>query len=195
MFSPSTIFVPCLFITMNHNEHDCVSNHQPHDCLRNRLFRRISRTSKLRATSLCAGNSPVTCEFPTQRPVTRIIFPFEGVIVGLVVWSLPASAYQCLIMWTASFIWIYIYIYIYILYYSIFQPPRMLMPYIHIHTFKLQHRRRFQKTKWLTSNDRIRARTLLYTKIRIRVATYPQIITDLTKKVYKGNSNISAKRW
>ena len=47
---------------------DGVSNHQPHNCLLNRLFRRISKkTSKLRVTGLCAGNSPVTGEFPAQR--------------------------------------------------------------------------------------------------------------------------------
>ena len=51
-----------------HNEGDGVSNHQPHDCLLNRLFRRRSKkTSKLRATGLCDGNSSVTDEFPAQR--------------------------------------------------------------------------------------------------------------------------------
>ena len=96
-----------------HNGNDGVSNHQPQDCLLNRLFRRRSKkTSKLRVTGLCAGNSqifwqhrffnmleaklkliipwwrhqmetfstllafcagnsPVTGEFPAQRPVTR----------------------------------------------------------------------------------------------------------------------------
>ena len=55
-------------IKWRHNERDGVSNHQPHDCLLNRLFRRRSKkTSKLRVTGLCAGNSPVTCEFPAQR--------------------------------------------------------------------------------------------------------------------------------
>ena len=50
-----------------HNELNDVSNHQPHDCLHNRLFRRrLKKTSKLRATGLCAGNSPVTGEFPAQ---------------------------------------------------------------------------------------------------------------------------------
>ena len=45
-----------------------VSNHQPHDCLFKRLFgRRSKNTSKLRVTGLCAGNSPVTGEFPAQR--------------------------------------------------------------------------------------------------------------------------------
>ena len=51
-----------------HNGHDCVSNHQPHDCLLNRLFRRrLKKTSKLRITGPCAGNSPLTGEFPAQR--------------------------------------------------------------------------------------------------------------------------------
>ena len=50
-----------------HNGRDSVPNHQPHDCLLNRLFRRISeKTSKLRVTGLCAGNSPRIGEFPAQ---------------------------------------------------------------------------------------------------------------------------------
>ena len=50
-----------------HNGRDSVSNHQPHDCLLNRLFRRRSKkTSKLRVTGLCAGNSPGRSEFPAQ---------------------------------------------------------------------------------------------------------------------------------
>ena len=49
------------------NGRDGVSNHQPYDCLLNRLFRRRSqKTSKLRVTGLCAGNSPVTGEFSAQ---------------------------------------------------------------------------------------------------------------------------------
>ena len=50
-----------------HNGHDGISNHQPLDCLLNRLFRcRSKKTSKLRVTGLCAGNSPVTSEFRAQ---------------------------------------------------------------------------------------------------------------------------------
>ena len=50
-----------------HNKHDGVSNHQPHHCLLNRLFRRRSnKTSKLRVTGFCVGNSPGTGEFPAQ---------------------------------------------------------------------------------------------------------------------------------
>ena len=51
-----------------HNELTGVSNHQPHDWLLNRLFtRRSKKTSKLRVTGLCVGNSPVTGEFPAQK--------------------------------------------------------------------------------------------------------------------------------
>ena len=50
-----------------HNGRDSVSHHQPHDCLLNRLFRRRSKkTSKLRVTGLCVGNSTGTGEFPAQ---------------------------------------------------------------------------------------------------------------------------------
>ena len=50
-----------------HNGLDGVSNHQPHHCLLSRLFgRRSKKTSKLRVTGLCAGNSPGTGEFPAQ---------------------------------------------------------------------------------------------------------------------------------
>ena len=52
---------------LRHNGRDSVSNHQPHNCLLNRLFRRRSKkTSKLRVTGLCVGNSPGTGEFPAQ---------------------------------------------------------------------------------------------------------------------------------
>ena len=57
-----------LTLQLRHNELGGVSNHQPNDCLLNRLFRRWSKkTSKLRITGLCEGNSPVTGEFPPQR--------------------------------------------------------------------------------------------------------------------------------
>ena len=67
-----------------HNDHDSVSNHQPHDCLLNRLFRRRSKkTSKLRVTGLCAGNSPGPVNSPHKGPVTREKFPFDDVIMWL----------------------------------------------------------------------------------------------------------------
>ena len=65
-----------------HNGRDGVSNHQPHDCLLNRLFRRRSKkTSKLRVTGLCEGNSPGN--YPHKWPVTRKIFPFHDVIMNI----------------------------------------------------------------------------------------------------------------
>ena len=49
-----------------------------------RLFGRTSKkTSKLRVTGLCAGNSPIIGEFPAQGPVTRKMFPFDDVIMML----------------------------------------------------------------------------------------------------------------
>ena len=51
-----------------HYERDGVSNHQPRVCLLSRLLRhRSKKTSQLRVTGLCAGNSPLTGEFPAQR--------------------------------------------------------------------------------------------------------------------------------
>ena len=50
-----------LSLLWRHNERDGVSNHQPHDGLLNLLFRhRSKKTSKLRVTGLCKGNSSVT---------------------------------------------------------------------------------------------------------------------------------------
>ena len=50
-----------------HKRRDGVSNYQARHCLLNRLFgRRSKKTSKLRVTGLCAGNSPGTGEFPAQ---------------------------------------------------------------------------------------------------------------------------------
>ena len=61
------IFSRAALLQWRHNGHDSVSNHQPHDCLLNRLFRhRSKKTSKLRVTGICAGNSPGTGEFPAQ---------------------------------------------------------------------------------------------------------------------------------
>ena len=65
-----------------HNDHDGVSNHQPHGCLLNRLFRRRSKkTSMLRVTGLCVGNSPGPVNSPHKGPITRKMFPFDDVIM------------------------------------------------------------------------------------------------------------------
>ena len=76
-----------------HNDYDGVSNHQPHGCLLNRLFRRRSKkTSKLRVTGLCVGNSPGPVNSPHKGPVTRKMFPFDDVIM-VIVWLLVASGF------------------------------------------------------------------------------------------------------
>ena len=52
----------------HHNERNGISNHQLFDGVLHRLFRRRSqKTSKLRVTGICEGNSSVTGEFPSQR--------------------------------------------------------------------------------------------------------------------------------
>ena len=73
---------PAKSLWWRHNDHDSVSNHQPHECLLNRLFRRRSKkTSKLRVTGLCVGNSPGPVNSPHKGPVTRKMFPFDDVIM------------------------------------------------------------------------------------------------------------------
>ena len=65
-----------------HNDHDGISNHQPHGCLLNHSFRcRSKKTSKLRFTGLCAGNSPGPVNSPHKGPVTRKMFTFDDVIM------------------------------------------------------------------------------------------------------------------
>ena len=60
-------YIGCTPLNWRHNGHDGVSNHQPHDCLLDRLSgRRSKKTSKLRVTRLCAGNSLLTGEFSAQ---------------------------------------------------------------------------------------------------------------------------------
>ena len=71
-----------------HNDHDGVSNHQPHSCLLNRLLRRRSKkTSKLRVTGLCVGNSPGPVNSPHKGPVTRKMFLFDDVIMQISSWQ------------------------------------------------------------------------------------------------------------
>ena len=63
----------------HHNGRDGISNHQHHDCLINRISRRRSKkTSNLRVTGLCEGNSPVSGEFAHKRSVIR---SFDAVIM------------------------------------------------------------------------------------------------------------------
>ena len=77
--APEQYISPLLW---RHHGGDSVSSHQPHDCLFNRLIRRKSKkTSKLRVTGLCAGNSPGTGEFPAQMASNAEMFPFDDVIM------------------------------------------------------------------------------------------------------------------
>ena len=58
-----------------------VSNHRRIDGLHNRLFGlRSKKTSKLRVTGLCEGNSPPV-NSPHKDPVTRKLFPFDDGIM------------------------------------------------------------------------------------------------------------------
>ena len=83
--------VPHSALQWRHKKCDGISNHQRYDCLLSRLYKRRSKkTSKLRVTGLCEGNSPVTGEFPHKVPVTRKMFPFDDVIMRIllpVIWS------------------------------------------------------------------------------------------------------------
>ena len=102
-----------LALRWRHNEHDCVSNHQRFDCLLNRLFlSRSKKTSKLRVTGLCVGNSLGPVNSPHKGSVTRKMFPFDDVIMGYVIelddyvsiWFLSRIHPQMYILWYNSFI-------------------------------------------------------------------------------------------
>ena len=60
----SDLILPWTLQWRQNGRQNGVTNHQPHDCLLNHLFKsRSKKTSKLRVTGLCAGNSPVNGEF------------------------------------------------------------------------------------------------------------------------------------
>ena len=78
-----THFSTATALQLRHNERDGVSNHRRPHCLLNCWFRcRWKKTSNLRLTGLCVGNSPVTGEFHAQKPVTPKMFPFVDVFMG-----------------------------------------------------------------------------------------------------------------
>ena len=83
-FNPTSLFPKSLTLRWRHNDYDCGSYYQPHGCLLKRLFRRKSKkTSKLRVTGLCVGNSPGPVNSPHKEPVTRKMFPFDDVIMKI----------------------------------------------------------------------------------------------------------------
>ena len=78
-----------------HNGRNSVSKHQPHNCLLNRLFRRRSKkTSKLRITGLCVGNSLGPVNSPHMWPVTWKIFPFDDLILTLEILAVSHTWYN-----------------------------------------------------------------------------------------------------
>ena len=104
-FLDMVILMLWLTLRWRHNDHDGVSNHQPHGCLLNRLFRRRSKkTSKLRVTGLCVGNSPGPVNSPHKGPVTRKMFPFDDVIMNVICTMMFCFNTFCLWQVTFSFI-------------------------------------------------------------------------------------------
>ena len=76
-------WLPLMFRALQwpHNEHHGVSNHWFLDGLLNHLFWRTSKkTSKLRVTGLCG----LPLDSPHKGPVTRNMFPFDDVIMGVI---------------------------------------------------------------------------------------------------------------
>ena len=93
-FPCHNVIMQCLALQWRHGERDGVSNHQPHDSLLKRLFRRTSKkTSKLRATGLCVGNSPWPVNSPHKEPVTRKMFPCHAVIMQCLMFDHFACSY------------------------------------------------------------------------------------------------------
>ena len=76
------LFSLAVALHWRHNDYDGVSNHRPHGCLLNRLLgRRLKKTSRLRVTGLCAGNSPRPVNSPHKGPVNRKML-FDDVIMA-----------------------------------------------------------------------------------------------------------------
>ena len=69
MFHENHVNIRFIFtLHWRHSERYGVSNHRRLQWANNCSFRRRSKkTSELRVTGLCAGNSPVTSEFPAQK--------------------------------------------------------------------------------------------------------------------------------
>ena len=79
-----TLWYPCSALKWRHNERNGILNHRRFNCLLHHLFmRRWKKTSKLRDTSLCEGNSPMAGDFPAQRASNAEMFPFDDVIMGI----------------------------------------------------------------------------------------------------------------
>ena len=98
----------CL-LQWRHNGRNGVSNHQHHDYLLNRVFRRKSKkTSKLRVTGLCVGNSPVTGEFPAQMACNAdyVSIWWRHHVVKLTIWAVRCITFQYPAFWRYRYIWL-----------------------------------------------------------------------------------------
>ena len=75
---------PLTSLQWRHNGCDGVSNHQPHDCVLNRLFRRRSKKNRSSASLAFVRRIHRWLEnFQHKWPVTRKMFPFDDVIMGI----------------------------------------------------------------------------------------------------------------
>ena len=82
------------WLSWRNNEHDGVSNHWRLDCLLSRLFRHGSKkTSKLSATGLCAGNSPGTGEFPTEKANNAEAISISSASWGSFTWHILTAVH------------------------------------------------------------------------------------------------------
>ena len=94
----------CSSLHWRHNDHGCVSNNQHRGCLLNRLFRRRwKKTSKLRVTGLCVGNSPGPVNSPHKGPITRKMFPFHDVIMYSTKFYVPIAKDSQMMSWHVTF--------------------------------------------------------------------------------------------
>ena len=77
------------------------SNHRRLDFLLDRLCGHISKkTSKVRVTGLCKGNPQVTGGFPSQMASNAEMFPFDDVIMTIIVVDADFQNEQNFIEWT-----------------------------------------------------------------------------------------------
>ena len=58
------------------------------------LYYILKKTSKLRVTGLCAGNSTVTGEFPAQRASNAENFPFDDVIMDMIFYRYSNTLFE-----------------------------------------------------------------------------------------------------
>ena len=94
--------ITCLvcFITVTSNERDGVLNYQHHDCLRNRLCADQKKHQSSVSQAFVRGIHWWPVNSPHKGPVTRKMFPFDNVIMFLLIILINAEA-------TANFVWLW----------------------------------------------------------------------------------------